>query len=264
MLIVAPIPIEAALLARRLTAWGARAATAEDEAHAMSVEPQRAFAAILIDQALGLDACRRLAALPAAATARRIVLITPAERHQLPVLQAAGFTGYLVKPIRAASLAARIAAEPQNFHHRERPAPAPTIAARAAHGLAVLIAEDNEINALLARSLIARLGHRPTVAGNGAAAFEAWQTARAAGTRFDLVLMDLHMPETDGIEATRRIRAAETDGARTPIIALTADALSEDRDASLAAGMDGFLTKPLDRERLVEVLASVSGAQLAA
>jgi CheY-like chemotaxis protein len=78
------------------------------------------------------------------------------------------------------------------------------------------------------------------------------------------VLMDVHMPASDGIEATQRIRAAEADGTHTPIIALTADALSEDRDACLKAGMDGFLTKPLDRERLADLLATLGRTRLAA
>jgi CheY-like chemotaxis protein len=187
----------------------------------------------------------------------------------LPALQAAGFTGYLVKPIRIASLAARLGAvgaaspgdaEPDDF---DRAGALPR-ALSPGDSLAILIAEDNEINALLARALLARLGHRPTVAPNGAAALEAWRAARAAGAPFDLVLMDVHMPASDGIEATERIRAAEADGTRTPIIALTADALSEDRDACLKAGMDGFLTKPLDRERLADLLATLGRARLAA
>jgi len=80
------------------------------------------------------------------------------------------------------------------------------------------------------------------------------------------VLMDVHMPGMDGLEATRRIRAAEAEdnGARTPIVALTANASAEDRDACLAAGMNGFLVKPLDRERLATALAMASAAPLAA
>jgi CheY-like chemotaxis protein len=122
----------------------------------------------------------------------------------------------------------------------------------------VLIAEDNDINALLARALLVRLGHRPTIASNGAAALESWRAALSAGAPYDLILMDVHMPEVDGLEATQRIRAAEveTGAARTPIVALTANAFGEDREACLLAGMDAFLVKPLDRERLAEVLAS--------
>jgi CheY-like chemotaxis protein len=133
---------------------------------------------------------------------------------------------------------------------------------RAGSGSAILVAEDNEINALLARALLARLGHRPTIVSNGAAAFEAWLSARAAGDPYGLVFMDVHMPGSDGIEATRRIRTAEaaSGGARTPIIALTANTLDEDREACIAAGMDGFLTKPLDRERLAGALASLPAA----
>ena len=130
------------------------------------------------------------------------------------------------------------------------------------------MAEDNDINALLARALLARLGHRPTIAGNGMAAVDCWSKARAAGTPFDLVLMDVQMPDMDGLEATRRIRAAEAlEASRPPtrIVALTANAYAEDRDACLAAGMDGLLVKPLDRERLRDALETAArGASLAA
>jgi PAS domain S-box-containing protein len=267
-LIAAAGAIEAPLVARRLTRWGAQTRTIADVATAAATVSNEPFGALLVDHGLGSEACRRLVAA-GAAVARRIALITPAERHELPALQAAGFTGYLVKPIRVASLAARLGpvgaalpgdAEPDDFDR----AAARGLAVSPRDSLAILIAEDNEINALLGRALLARLGHRPTVAPNGAAALEAWRAARAAGAPFDLVLMDVHMPTSDGIEATQRIRAAEADGVRTPIIALTADALSEDRDACLKAGMDGFLTKPLDRERLADLLATLGRTRLAA
>ena len=118
----------------------------------------------------------------------------------------------------------------------------------------MLVAEDNEINALLTRSLLTKLGHRAAVAESGGYALERWQAARDAGQPFDLILMDMHMPGVDGLEAARRIRAAEAGAVgshRTPIIALTANAFAEDREACLDAGMDGFLVKPLDRDRLV-------------
>ena len=176
-------------------------------------------------------------------------------RHELDALKTAGFSGYLIKPVRAASLAARFSAD-DAFEAAADAIEAPR-EVLSGQGLSVLVAEDNDINALLARALLVKLGHRPTIATNGGAALESFLAARAAGMPFDLVLMDLHMPGMDGLEATRQIRAieAERSAARTPVVALTANAFSEDRDACLAAGMDAFLVKPLDRERLAAALA---------
>ena len=103
------------------------------------------------------------------------------------------------------------------------------------------------------------------MAASGTAAIECWRAAREGGTPFDRVLMDLHMPEMDGLEATPRIRALETEDAasRTPIIALTANASAEDREACLAASMDDFLVKPLDRERLVAALIAAPATRAA-
>jgi CheY-like chemotaxis protein len=104
------------------------------------------------------------------------------------------------------------------------------------------------------------------MAGSGGGAIECWLAARDAGVPFDRVLMDLHMPGMDGVEATRRIRLleAEDDSPRTRIIALTASASAEDREDSIAAGMDGFLVKPLDRERLAAILVKPIAAAVAA
>jgi PAS domain S-box-containing protein len=270
VLIVAPTATEASLVARRLMRWGARGRVVADEQAAMALLSEWSWGTILVDRALGGEACERLASA-APATARRIVLVTPGERPELAALKQAGFTGYLVKPVRAISLAALLGGEQDGFDRAASETgagePVEARAEPAKRGLAILVAEDNEINALLAQALLKRLGHRPTLAGSGDAAVEAWAAAQAAGTPYDLVLMDVHMPGSDGIGAARRIRAAESEhGARrTPIIALTANALDEDRDACLAAGMDGFLTKPLARERLTDVLATVRGrASLAA
>ena len=97
------------------------------------------------------------------------------------------------------------------------------------------------------------------IATNGEAALDSWLAARAADTPYDLVLMDIQMPQLDGIEATKRIRTHEAGqaGRRTPILALTANALVEDRYACFEAGMDGFLIKPLDREKMEEALSGL-------
>jgi len=264
ILIIARAAIESTLLARRLTDWGATVSVASDADAARMLLGERDWGALLVDHALGQEAC---AALAGARVPRRIVLVTPAQRHDLPALKAAGFTGYLVKPVRSASLAARLAAGDQSFERAADASQAVTpTGATPPRGLAILVAEDNEINALLARALLARLGHRPTAAVDGAAALAAWLAAQAGGAPYDLVLMDVHMPGSDGIEATRRIRAAEAARGlpRTPIIALTANALEEERDTCARAGMDGFLTKPLDRDRLMAALAAIGAASLAA
>ena len=256
MLIAAATDAVAATLARRLESWGAQTAVASDEADARSFLAKRNWDALLVDYPLaGGD-------LATSAAARRIVLIRPTERHELPRLKEHGFTGYLVKPVRKASLAARLAAQSA---FEDMPAEMPGIAPAApGKGLSVLVAEDNEINALLARALLSRLGHRPAIAGNGETAVDMWSAARAAGEPYDLVLMDVQMPGVDGLEACRRIRAAEAGAGRpTRIIALTANAQADDRAACLTAGMDGLLVKPLDRERLREALEAAA-ARLAA
>jgi len=233
---------------------------------------QQNFDAVLVDHSAGADAALSVAGMIGESIARRIVLITPSERQGLAALKSAGFTGYLVKPVRAASLASRLASN-ETFDVAGGAAEADWSIAPIDNGgdasksLNVLIAEDNDINALLARSLIAKLGHQPTVAANGEAAFAAWRSSLDGNAPYDLVFMDVHMPGLDGLEATRRIRAAEAEqrGRRVPIVALTANAFAEDRDACLAAGMDGFLVKPLDRERIAATLAGLVGqASLAA
>jgi signal transduction histidine kinase/CheY-like chemotaxis protein len=258
VLIVAPSAIGPDLVARQLRAWGARATIAATEAEAEAAFTNERWDTVIVDAALGRPAVERIGALIAPIAQQRIVLVAPADRADLPVLRNTGFNGYLVKPVRTTSLAARFAA-PDLVTTDRTVASAPGAAAPGA-GLAVLVADDNDINALLARNLLTRLGHRPVVAENGGDAVTAYVTAQAFGTPFDLVLMDLHMPGMNGNDAAARIRAAErmTGAERTPIIALTADAVAENREACLAAGMDGFLTKPLDREQLLAALAEQS------
>ena len=261
VLIVAPAAIEASLIARRLQRWGARTAIVPDDEVASALLPERPWSAVLVDHAPGTPQSEVLARL-AATVPRRIVLVTPAMRPELAALKEAGFTSYLIRPVRATSLAARFSADDAFEPAAPEPKEAASSGAGRDGGLSILVAEDNEINALLARALLTKLGHRPTMAADGVAAVESFLAARAAGTPYDRVLMDLHMPGMDGIEATSRIRAieAEQEASRTPILALTANASAADRDACLAAGMDGFLVKPLDRERLSAALAGGAAA----
>jgi signal transduction histidine kinase/CheY-like chemotaxis protein len=261
VMIAAPGPIVASLVARRLGRWGASSCVVADTDIATALLPERTWHTILIDHALGEDAVRRLAAAAKGHATRCIVLVTPQDRGHAGDMGSAA--GYLVKPLRAASLAKMLNETP--------PAPAEiadeaVTLAPVLPGLSVLVAEDNEFNALLARAMLVKLGHRPVIAHDGHAAIESFLAAQSAGTPYDLVLMDVQMPGLDGIEATRRIRAAEMSKhfARTPVLALTATALDREREACREAGMDGFLTKPLDRDRLSEALRDAAAAQIAA
>jgi signal transduction histidine kinase/DNA-binding response OmpR family regulator len=265
IMIVAPSHIEATLLARRLTRWGARVAVAPNEAVAQALLPEREWNAVLVDHAIG-DAAIDTMLNATRSVPCRLVTITPAARAELDALKARGFTGYLVKPVRAASLAERLRMERDGFAKlADDSGELPNFGTPRPDGLSILVAEDNEINALLTRALLQKLGHRPQVVADGRAAMESFFAAHGAGLPFDLILMDVRMSGIDGIEATRSIRAVEEkSGTRTPIVALTANALPEHREACLAAGMDAFLTKPLDREKLAAVLAEVRSMAKAA
>src|SRR5258708_30745811 len=119
------------------------------------------------------------------------------------------------------------------------------------------------MHARLVRSLCARFVRDAVIATNGEAALGSWLAAKSAGAPYDLLLMDIQMPQLDGIDTTRRIRSLEAGqpGRRTPILALTANTLVEDRYACFEAGMDGFLIKPLDREKLAEALAGLAASR---
>ena len=201
---------------------------------------------------------------------RSVVLIAPEARGRLAELKRMGFAGYLVKPVRPQSLAE---------HIRTRTEPVPAIEsfsttsevlagsaewvshagpAHAGKALNILLAEDNPINALLTRELLRRRGHHVREALSGEAALEAFER-----DSFDLVITDIHMPGLDGIETAQRIRAREclVGRCRTPIVALTADTLEIGRHACEEAGMDGFLTKPVDPAELDAMLARLFAIQ---
>ena len=183
IMLVAPQSIEASLIARRLQRWGGQTCMVADADVAQALLPERAWHAILIDHALRRRASSGSARPRALHAAQRIVMFTPATRQELQPSAASAFTGYLVKPLRAASLAARLMATPEvaapdiaasrgssrdRCHGESAPQP----------GLSILVAEDNEINALLMRSLLGRLGHRAVITTDGEEALESWLAAQ--------------------------------------------------------------------------------------
>jgi signal transduction histidine kinase/CheY-like chemotaxis protein len=197
--------------------------------------------ALLLDRALFSDGKNRL--IPGAPC---LVMLAPDERGDIPGLRPAGFAGYLIKPLRRESVVQRIlalnpGAQIASSADDERVSPASAV------GLRVLLAEDNSINAILARALLEREGCHVECASNG---YEAINAARQGP--HDLILMDVRMPGMDGIQASKILRA---EGYTGSIVALTADAFEDDRKACLAVGMDDFLTKPLETGALKAILA---------
>jgi signal transduction histidine kinase/CheY-like chemotaxis protein len=261
IMLVSPQSIEASLTARRLQRWGGHTCMVSDVDVAEALLPERPWHAVLIDHALGLANIERLGDAARLHATQRIVMFTPATRQELQPSASSALTGYLVKPLRAVSLAARLTTAPEVAAPSLEPGieAIESSAAPSAGGLSILVAEDNQINALLIRSLLGRLGHHAVIATNGEEALESWLSAKSADSPYDLILMDIQMPQLNGIETTKRIRILESGdpGSRTPILALTANTLVEDRYACFEAGMDGFLIKPLDREKLAEALAGL-------
>jgi signal transduction histidine kinase/CheY-like chemotaxis protein len=192
-------------------------------------------AVVLLDHALAEIEGRRGRLLKPVAGHPTVILLAPEDRATIARYRAAGFAGYLIKPLRDVSLVERVLAALDDAV--AAPAPDERAALQAAAGARVLLVEDNPINAFLARSLLEREGCSVERVSDGEAAL-----AAASASVFDIILMDLRMPGMDGRETTVMLRAR---GCRTPIVALTADAFEEDRQACLRAGMDDFLTKPL-------------------
>ncbi len=172
------------------------------------------------------------------------VMLTPCMRGRIDGFKRMGFGGYLMKPIRAATLVAVLNESADLRPHRRRHDRAKDFASDPAP-LQILVAEDNRINALLIKTLIERRGHRVDVAENGHMVIE-----KISAAPYDLILMDMHMPTLDGLAATRKIRAIGGPVSETPIIALTASSEPKDRQRCLEAGMDCFLTKPIDADEL--------------
>ncbi|HQT52067.1 MAG: response regulator [Phenylobacterium sp.] len=179
-----------------------------------------------------------------------IILLPPNERARIETYRAQGFAGYLIKPLRRASLAERVLAVLGEGAQRADAVEDERIAPAIAPGARVLLVEDNAINALLARTLLAREGCKVDHAGGGEDAMAALKVGR-----YDLILMDMRMPGMSGLDATRALRASGLD---TPVVALTANAFEDDRHACLAAGMNDFLVKPLAPDALRGILARLT------
>ena len=274
VLVVTSGGIESAVLARLIAASGCDVECTKPGEVLLTiwsaVDRDRAFDVIITDT-IGIEQSRSLLeqAREAASTQDRsvkaIVLIDPAERGEIKLLRSIGFDAYLVRPVRPHSLFAQLGAEgaeaagaPAAVRLPSGPAfPETAAPLRHVHAPRVLLAEDNDINALLARTMLEKAGCRVTHARNGVEAVDAYREAPSGpdNAGFDLILMDIHMPEMDGIEATQAIKQMRDGAGRPPVVALTANAFPEDREQYLDAGLDDYLAKPFEKDELEAILA---------
>ncbi len=253
-LIVADSPFQAPFLAQSLGHAGAKVTIVAKPDQAMTLfGATRAPDLLFVDCALGEAATNSLAdAAKAAGVERAMLLFSPFERRAFGQKLVAVFGGWLVKPVRARSLATQLgskaAADPEIGVRAvpARPVPEPT-------DMRILLAEDNEINTLVMLKMLDRIGAEVTHVADGAVALNAALAAMRGETKaFDTILLDISMPGLNGQEAARLLRRAEQGAGATPtrIVALTAYAFEDDRQACFEAGIDEFLTKPIDLARL--------------
>ena len=256
-LIIADLPFEAQAIEARLEEAGVsveRARGLDSGLEALS-GPQKPDV-VIVDCALGPEATNRLAeAAREAGVGRSLVLFSPFERRAFGQTALKGFDGWLVKPVRARSLFERVTGDFPPAAPASRTSP--TAFRRA------LVAEDNDINALITQKALRRLGFEVVRANNGEEALRlASPIAPLESRPFDIILMDLKMPGLDGYEATRRLRRLEAafGWSPTPIVALTANAFDERRGSPSAAGFDAFLVKPVEFGALAGTVERVCAA----
>ncbi|MFZ3215645.1 MAG: response regulator [Candidatus Acidiferrales bacterium] len=260
------------ILTETLRAWGMRpvcvtggpaALQALQAAHSSG----EAFSLMIVDFQMpemnGFELVQAARQVPSAPTSRIILLTSADSAGGAARCRQLGIAGYLTKPVKESDLKNLLAMVLDDSYAAKERAPLITrqLLEESHRKLHVLLAEDNPVNQVLARKLLQKQGHTVTSAGTGKEALQLWQQNQRC--QFDIVLMDVQMPEMDGLEATARIREFEkASGARIPIIAVTAHAMKGDRERCLAAGMDGYITKPINTTDLADAIQAALPAAL--
>ncbi len=250
------------ILMDQLWSWNMHPTAAASGAEALSLlrrafQGKRPFRLVLSDVHMpvmdGFELARRIRS--ASLSGPVIMMLSSGEQQgDVTRCQELGVSACLTKPVRRAELRASIRAALRGQSIAAPPAlVTPALSAVLTHpepGLNILLAEDNPVNQRVAKRILEKAGHRVTLAVNGKEAIENW-----SAQSFDLILMDVQMPGVDGFQATGAIREREKSvGAHIPIVAMTAYAMSGDREKCIASGMDDYLTKPIDTRLLLAVV----------
>jgi two-component system sensor histidine kinase/response regulator len=248
------------VLTMMIAPYVAKVELAADGEVALEKIYRAAFDLLLIDAQMpaldGFSLVERLKAQPATARIPIIMLTSSGQSGEAGRSQRLGVNGYLMKPISGTELmrAIRAVIRGATEGDKERPLVTRHLLKERAPQLRILLAEDEPINQALAKAILEESGYRVTVVDNGQQALAALDQER-----FDAILMDVQMPILDGLEATRLIRQQEQErGGHIPIIAMTAYAMEGDRKRCLAAGMDGYVAKPIDLNLLFAELERIA------
>ena len=253
------------ILSRMLERWGMAPTQAESASSALdlletAVVARRPFRLVLTDAYMpevdGFTLAQKIRQNPQFNAVTIMMLTSAGQRGDAARCRELGVAAYLTKPIRQAELREAVANALRDDLARGHLVTRHSLreARRPARPLHVLLVEDNAVNQRLAQALLQHSGHTAVLAGNGSEAI-----AALAREQFDLVLMDVQMPGMDGLEATAAIRQNETaTGAHVPIVAMTAHAMKGDRERCLAAGCDAYVSKPIQKEELLQAVASLT------
>jgi len=266
VLIVDDNMINREIFARYMSGFGARVLSYEDpdvlladlQRNAIAMPIALAIVDHMMPNLTGPDFLKAARLVPWVTIERAILSSSAAMLNRSQVLEL-GYDESLPKPVRRSSLISAVAhvlGVGQLAPHRAAPT---EIVPTAVEGvpLRVLVAEDNQVNQLLVTTILAKAGMRAEVAANGVEAVQAVHQRH-----FDVILVDMQMPEMDGLEATRRIRQLGALGRAVPIIAMTANAMQEDRRRCLEAGMNDFVAKPIDSSELLRKIAAHCRAEI--
>ncbi len=269
VLVVDDNEVNRLIFRKQLGAWGMTVQSVESGSEALAaldeaVRRGAPFHIALIDQMMpemdGVELGRRIGAEPAFAQTKLILATSLGVRGLAARAEACGFAVALSKPVVQGKLLECVA-QLCGVDIAVAPLPATTGSTASAPAslrdigpLRILVVEDNQVNQLLATVLLGKAGHRIDIAANGLEALDAVNSRP-----YDLILMDVQMPEMDGIEATKRIRAMAGAASAIPIIAMTANAMKGDRERLLAAGMNEYVSKPIDKGQLFLAIASCMG-----
>ena len=256
------------ILEELLTVWGMRPTLVDGGAAAIvalegALAAGKPFPLAIIDFQMpdldGFGLAERIKAHPELATTMIMMLSSVGQQGDSIRCRALGVASYLTKPVRQSILLdAMLSVLAVNDHPVDKPVLVTRHTINEAHRpLHILVAEDNPVNRQLVMALLRKRGHTAVTVVNGREA-----VAALANAGFDLVLMDLQMPEMGGLEAATAIRKSEAmTGTHVPIVALTAHAMKGDREICLAAGMDGYLTKPINPKELFALIDSLTGGR---